>query len=266
MALSTAAENELRNMLRAFRAAHSGMIVPTGEGKALEAWVLMKLANTVRRQMNRFWRVSLRQGDGTTLPSGSTFNLPNQRSRIQPSSATAPGYVLIEHKTHNDRRFELRGSVQWKGRSDAKHEIDVSMLPASIGEAIRNNGGGYPHGLPIVAVECKDKGGFGPLDETRQTLARMYDLVLVTQPIPGWSCRIFETNTHTLWGRKSSRYIAFFKKGTFGIVRAGHFQSGATTLANHYSIGHYRTVYTTPSEINRLQDSFRETLSHVASF
>ncbi len=265
MALSTAAENELRNMLRAFRAAHSGMIVPTGEGKALEAWVLMKLANTVRRQMNRFWRVSLRQGDGTTLPSGSTFNFPSQRSRIQPSSATAPGYVLIEHKTHTDRRFELRGSVQWKGRSDAKHEIDVSMLPASIGEAIRNNGGGYPHGLPIVAVECKDKGGFGPLDETRQTLARMYDLVLVTQPIPGWSCRIFETNTHTLWGRKSSRYIAFFQKGTFGIVRAGQFQSGATTLANHYSIGHYRTVYTTPSEINRLQDSFRDTLSHVAS-
>src|SRR3546814_2541180 len=85
----------------------------------------------------------------------------------------------------------------------------------------------------------------------------MYDLVLVTQPIPGWSCRIFETNTHSQWGRKSSRYIAFFQKGTFGIVRAGQFQSGATTLAGHYSIRHYRTVYTTPNEINRLQDNFR---------
>src|SRR3546814_11624707 len=99
----------------------------------------------------------------------------SQRERNQPSSETATGSDLIEHKTHTDRRFELRGSVQWKGRSDAKHEIDVSMLPASIGEAIRNNGGGYPHGLPIVAVECKDKTGYGPLDERRRTLACMYE-------------------------------------------------------------------------------------------
>lgn len=266
MALSTAAEAELRNMLRAFRAAHSGMVAPAGEGKALEAWVLMKLANTVRRQMSLFWRVSLRQGDGTALPSGTTFNFPSQRSRIQPSNAAAPGYVLIEHKTDTARRFELRGSVQWKGRSDAKHEIDVSLLPAAIGEAIRDNGGGYPHGLPIVAIECKDKGGYGPLDETRQTLARMYDLVLVTQPIPGWTCRIFETNTYTQWGRKSSRYIAFFQKSTFGIVRAGYFQSGATALAGHYSIGHFPNIYMVSTEIERLQDSFRETLSRVSHF
>ena len=266
MALSTEAESELRNILRAFRAAHSGITVPTGAGKALEAWVLMKLANTVRRRMNRFWRVSLRQGDGSLVLPGSTFTLPSQRSRIQPSSATAPGYVLIEHRTDPVRRFELRGSLQWKGRSGATHEIDISMLPASIGEAIRNNGGGYPHGLPIIGVECKDKGGFGPLDETREALARMYDLVLVTQPISGWSCRIFETNTHTQWGRKSSRYIAFFKKGLFAIVRAGQFQSGAATLAGHYSIGHYGKIYTDPNVISRLQQNFRTTLSRVTNF
>src|SRR3546814_18587547 len=116
------------------------MVAPTGEGKALEAWVLLKLANTVRRQMNRFWRVSLRQGDGTNLPSGSTFNFPSQRSRIQPSTATAPGYVLIEHQPHTDRRFQLRGSVQWKAPSDAKHENDATMLPAAHGQATRNKG------------------------------------------------------------------------------------------------------------------------------
>src|SRR3546814_20889615 len=120
------------------------------------------------------------------------------------------------------------------------------MRPASICESIRNNGGGYPHGLPIVAVECKDKTGYGPLDETRQTLARMYDLVLVTQPIPGWSCRIFETNPHSQWGRKSSRYIAFFQQGTSGIVRAGQFPSEAKTLARHYPRRPSRKAYTTP--------------------
>ena len=36
MPLSSAAETELRQMLRDFRAAHSGAVAPTGEGKALE--------------------------------------------------------------------------------------------------------------------------------------------------------------------------------------------------------------------------------------
>jgi hypothetical protein len=216
MPLSSTAETELRQMLRNFRAAHFGAVAPTGEGKALEAWVLMKLAHTVRQSMPT-WRVTLRRGDGSLLPKGASFDLPSQRSRIQPSSPTAPGYVLLEHTIYTDRRLELRGSVQWKGRSDAKHEIDVSVVPADIGEAMRNNGGGYPHGLPVVAIECKDKGGYGPLDETRQTLARMYDLVLVTQPVSSWSCRIYETATNTYWGRKSSRYISFFRRGPSGL-------------------------------------------------
>jgi hypothetical protein len=142
----------------------------------------------------------------------------------------------------------------------------VSVVPADIGEAIRNNGGGYPRGLPVVAIECKDKGGFGPLDETRQTLARMYDLVLVTQPVSSWSCRIYETATHTNWGHKSSRYISFFRKGTFGIVRAGGFQSGARTLAAHYSIGHFPDIYKATSAIGRLQASFRDTLAKASGF
>jgi len=266
MALTTTAETELRNILRSFRAAHGGAVAPTSEGKALEVWVLMKLAHTVHQTLSANWQVTLRRGDGSLLPVGSNFDLPSQRSKIQPSSPTAPGYVLLEHRRHADRRLELRGSLQWMGRSGAKHEIDVSVLPAQIGEAIRNNGGGYPHGLPIAAVECKDKGGFGPLDETRQTLARMYDLVLVTQPISSWSCRVFETATYTYWGRKSSRYVSFFKKGTFGIVRAGQFQSGASTLASHYSIGHYPGIYDNARVIRRLEASFRRTVATISDF
>jgi hypothetical protein len=262
--LSSTAEAELRQMLRDFRAAHGGAVAPSGQGKALEAWVLMKLAEEVRHMPA--WRVSLRRGDGSLLPPGSTFDLPSQRSRIQASSPTAPGYVLLERRGVPGWRLELRGSVQWMGRSGAKHEIDVSLLPASIGEALRDNGGGYPHGLPIVAVECKDKGGVGPLDETRQTLARMYDLVLVTQPDPGWSCRIFEKKTFQQWGQKSSKYVSFFRKGTFGIVRAGTFQSGAGTLAAHYSIDHFPLIYSNPSSIDGLQSRFRTTLSALAMF
>jgi hypothetical protein len=265
MSLSAVAEAELRQMLRAFSAAHSGAVAPTGEGKALEAWVLMKLAYSVFQDMPA-WRVTLCRGDGSVLAAGENFDLPSHWSKIQASSPNAPGYVRLEHRDYADRRFELHGSIQWQGRSDAKHEIDVSVVPAQIGEAIRNNGGGYPHGLPIVAIECKDKGGVGPLDETRQALARMYDLALVTQPFPSWSCRIYETPTQTNWGNKSSRYVSFFRKGTFGIVRAGGFQSGAGTLAAHYSIGHFPDIYTNVSVIGRLQASFCDTLDRVSEF
>ena len=226
---------------------------------------MMKLAHTVHVSMPD-WQVTLRCGDGSLLPPGVPFDLSSHHSKIQPRSPSAPGYILLEHTTHSDCGLELRGSVQWMGRSGAKHEIDVSVVPADIGEAIRNNGGGYPHGLPVAAIECKDKGGFGPLDETRQTLARMYDLALVTQPNPGWHCRIYETATHTHWGRKSSRYVSFFEKGSFGIVRAGLFQSGAGTLAAHYSVGHFPEIYNGSSAISRLQRSFRHTLARVRSF
>src|SRR5437868_595977 len=106
MPLSPAAETELRQILKEFRAAHAGAIAPTGEGKALEAWVLMTLAQTVRVRMPT-WRVTLRRGDGSLLPKGAPFDLPSQRSKIQPSSSTAPGYVLLEHTIHTERRIEL---------------------------------------------------------------------------------------------------------------------------------------------------------------
>lgn len=265
MALPPALAIDLRNILRAFRAAHGTAAVPGGAGKALEAWLLMKLAETAT--LMPAWRVSLRQGDGSLLPTGAAFKLPAQRSPIPASSPIASGFVLFEHRDYPERRLELHGSLQWRGRSNAKHECDISMVPASIGEALRNSGGGHPHGLPIVAVECKDKTSVGTLDETRQTLARMFDLVLVTQPYSGWSCRIYETNTYQYWGRKSSKYVAFFAKGTFGIARAGSFQGGAKQLGSHYHVGRYDAIYTTGgTSLPTLLSSFRTTLAMIGQF
>jgi hypothetical protein len=265
MALSAAAENELRAALKAFRAAHRSVTIPGGDGKALEAWIVMKLAQAAKLMPS--WTVSLRRGDGSLLPPGTDFAFPGQGSRIQPSSINAPGYVLLEHKQHTDRHLELRGSVQWMGRSSAKHECDISVLPAVIGEALRKNGGGHPHGLPIVAIECKDKTAVGTLDETRQKLARMFDLVLVTQPDPSWSCRIYETITKQKWGRRSSKYVSFFAKGTFAILRANAFQSGVHKLATHYHIERFPSIYDTSSgSMTALLSRFRKTLDDIHSY
>lgn len=261
MPLSSRAETQLRQMLQDFRAAHTGAVVPTGAGMALEVWVMLKLAHTVHRIMSSNWSVTLRRGDGSLLPAGDDFNLPNGGSGIPASDPTAPGYILLQHRRHPERSLELRLNLRWIGRSGTRHEIDVSALPGQIGEALRDNGGGYPHGLPVLAIECKDKPGDGVLDEMRQKLARMYDLVLVTRPAAGWSCRIFETAANTHWGRRSSRYTAAFQTGVFGVVRVGGFQSGAVSLADHYSIRRFGDVFGTSGSIAALQTSFRGTVA-----
>lgn len=262
MALPVHLEIELRNLLAAFRAAHGAAAVPSGSGKAMEAWVLMRLAN--RAAVSSLWSVSLRRGDGTPLPAGAPFTLPSGPSKIHPNSTSAPCFVLLEHVDDPNFSLEIRGSVQWMGRSEAKHELDISVLPASISATIRANGGGYPRGLPVAAFECKDKTTKGTLDETRQTLARLYDLALVTiPPTIGVPCRIFEDLTNTRWGRRSSRYVSFFKKGTFAIVRAGGFQSGTKALADHYSVQRTGRAYDRFHGITALELSFAAMLRKV---
>ena len=265
MALPLALGTEMRTILRNFRAANTPLSVPGGAGKALEAWLLMKLAEAATEVSD--WSATLCQGDGSPLPSGAAFLLPNQPSSIPASNPAAPGFVLLQHRRDVNLRFELRGSLQWSGRSGALHECDISLIPVAIAEAIRNNGGGYPHGLPIAAIECKDKKAPGTLDETRQTLARLFDLALVTRPPQGWSCRIFERSTGKRWGRRSSKYVSLFERSTFGIARVGAFQSGSRTLANHYSISRYKAIYDPAGlSIGELQSSFKTMLGMVGSF
>lgn len=265
MALPPSLQLELQNLLRAFRAAHGVSSVPTGAGKAMEAWILMRLARVASRTGQ--WNVTLRRGDGTLLPVGSPFALPSGPTQIPASNPYGHCFVLLERRDDPSFNLELRGSVQWKGRSEARHEIDVSVIPAVISETIRLNGGGHPRGLPVVGVECKDKADKGSLDETRQTVARLYDLALVTKPVAiGPPCRIYEDVTFTHWGRRSSRYLSFFKKGTFAIVRAGGFQSGTAALAGHYSIHRIEIAYGPPPHgIARLESAFRATLRQIKS-
>jgi hypothetical protein len=262
MALPPSLVTELRAILAAFHAAHGAVAVPGGAGKALEAWLLLKLAETARLTSN--WQVTLRSGDGSLLASGADFRLPDQPSPIAASNPLAACYVLLEHVHYEDRRLELHGGLQWMGRSGARHECDVSVIPAVIGEALRASGGGYPRGLPIAAIECKDKTSPGTPDEMRQTLARLFDLALITQPAGVASCRIYETNTLAVWGRRSSKYVAHFESGAFGIARAGDFQLSARRLGEHYHIGRFRAIYDPASHsISSLLSRFRTVLATV---
>lgn len=256
MAITAAAIKQLQDALRAFRAAHGALAVPTGAGRALEAWTLMRLASAVA--MMPAWTVTLKRGDSSPLPPGGAFLFPAGGSGIRRSSVNSPSFVRLSHADRGD--YELHGSLKWKGRSTANHECDLSLLPASIAQALRTSGGGHPHGLPIAIVECKDKGSEGSLDEMREAVARMFDLALVTRP-PVGSVRVFETKAGTHWGRYSSQYRTLFSRGLFGIVRSRGFQAGAHTLGDHYSVGRYPRAYR--DGIAALETRFRALLSGV---
>ncbi len=264
MVLPIVLQRELRRALRTLRAANGITAVPGGSGKALEAWLLMKLAQTASALPN--WNVTLRQGDGTPLPPGNPFLFSASQSGIRPPNPNEPGFVLLSNINHADQSLELHGGLKWQGRSGATHECDVSVVPAMIALALRSNGGGMPEGLPIAAFECKDKTTAGTADEMRQTLARLYDLALVTQPIVG-PCRIWERRTNRFWGRRSSKYVSFFTMGSFGIVRAGHFHLGARHLGHHYSIGRFGNVYG-PSSMttNNITTAFSAMLNNLPDY
>jgi hypothetical protein len=266
VALPRTQKRNLRRILRGFGAANGTTTVPGAAGKALEAWIFMRLAMSARA--TGLWRATLRRGDGTILPPGADFAFATSQSGIRSASLQAPCYVLLEHRSDPYKRLELHGSLQWQGRSQATHEIDVSAIPANVAEALRRGSGGLPRGLPVVAVECKDKDGTGGPDEMRQTLARMFDLVLVTSPpnpIP--QCRIYEPNTRTAWGNKSFSYRGFFALGTFAIARAGKFSDGARKLGSHYYILQSGDIYEkTELEINILETNFIVTLSNLGNF
>jgi hypothetical protein len=264
MALSLDLVDQLREALRAFRAHHGDSAIPGGSGKALEAWLLMKLAAEARETGD--WSVTLCQGDGTPLPRGAPFLFRNQPGAIGPAKPTQPGFVRLEHirQPNQNTRLELHGSLQWIGRSGASHEWDVSVLPAQICEALRAGGGGYPSGLPVAAYECKDKTSPGTPDEMRQTLARLFDLAFVSQTSIGGNARIFESKNLARWGRRSSRYRSFFALGAFGIARVASFQKGASKIGDHFQIDRYWDIYKSNSpSVSHLLSRFREILANI---
>ena len=224
----------------------------------------MKLAHTT--SVLPTWSVTLRQGDGTLLPPGNPFLFSAGQSGIRPPDPNGPGFILLSKANHPDQCLELHGGLRWQGRSGATHECDVSVVPQMIAVALRRNGGGMPEGLPVAAFECKDKTTAGTADEMRQTLARLYDLALVTQPIIG-PYRIWERQTNKYWGRRSSKYVSFFAMGSFGIVRAGHFHVGASRLGHHYSIGQFRNIYGPLNlTVKNITAAFRAMLSNLPNY
>lgn len=261
MPLSSRQTRQLRLFLRRLSAANAISSVPGGTGKALEAWVFMTLADAANQKVG--WHVSLRQGDGSPLPIGQDFLFSGGPSGISRGTG-GPCFAQITRTIGAPVTLELHHGLQHRGRSEARHEWDVALIPDQISNHIRGRNQGYPLGLPFLGIECKDKASSGDTDEMRQTLARMFDLTHVSQRRFPISNRLMSEDGAVGVGRRWPTYIANFRSGFFGIVRMGGFQLGARQLSDHFGI--CQIGHVTPNSAatqRRLQDAMSEVLDRI---
>ncbi|MBT0667367.1 hypothetical protein HT136_03180 [Novosphingobium profundi] len=151
----------------------------SGAGRIFELFVMASIARGLRDAGFSVW---LQRSDGTTIRSGDADRRFIQRGGAPtgvPASSAGPGNAsVIGFRWGRRRKWEIWNGIQFAGRSAATHEIDISIVPSSVGTEIRK-AGGIPVGRPRVAIECKDVGTAGSLDEMRAFIARLYDVTLL---------------------------------------------------------------------------------------
>lgn len=256
MAFSKA--TELLDSLKNFGVAYGPAAVPLANGKALELWLMLKLAEGAKKDG---WAVDLCDGAGAVLAAGAPFRPRGQHGKIARASSNGPGFIRISKGKSDGTTIvvELHDSLQWNGRSDASHECDLSVIDAGVAQALRTNGGGHPIGLPLIAIECKDKDSAGPIGDVREQVARLFDLTHTTNAYPKNGHRHFDQSATVGTGLRHDGYGNAWQDGYFAIVRHGAWQPGAAKLAKKYTVTLLESIYD-PATLDTLVDSFAAAL------
>ena len=213
-----------------------------GAGRIFELFIMTGVG--VRLQGMGF-DVWLQRSDGTPiLPNEATqtfFQRGGAPSGIPPASA-GPGNAsaIGIRKLSTGSEWEIWNGIQFEGRSGAAHEIDIAVVPRAVGVELRQTGG-LPFGRPRVAIECKDVGQPGTVDEMRAFVARLYDLSVLQghrsyipyppppQAIfPGTFVDSFYAAQITYWNENRNTFSA--------IARRTGFSLGAAAMSGYYAI------------------------------
>lgn len=151
----------------------------SGAGRIFELFVMTSVARGLRDAGFRVW---LQRSNGSVvLPSDADRRFIQRGGAptgVPAASAGPDNASVIGFRWGRRAHWEIWNGIQFAGRSTATHEIDISIVPGSVGTAMRASGG-IPVGRPRVAIECKDVGTAGGLDEMRAFLARLYDMTLL---------------------------------------------------------------------------------------
>jgi hypothetical protein len=171
--------NGVQNALNSILGAFSALNNATGAGRIFELYIMTGIASEMQ---NRGFEIWLQRSDGTRILPGDTNRAFIQRggapTSVAPASAGPGNASIIGLRRPNGDRWELWNGIQFRGRSGADHEIDIALVPATVGATLRISGG-TPFGRPRVAIECKDVGQAGSVDEMRTFVARLYDVTVL---------------------------------------------------------------------------------------
>lgn len=151
----------------------------SGAGRIFELFVMTSLARGLRDAGFRVW---LQRSDGSVILPTDADRRFIQRggspTGVPAASAGPDNASVIAFRGGHRAHWEVWNGIHFAGRSTALHEIDISIVPGSVGTAMRAVGGS-PVGRPRVSIECKDVASAGGLDEMRAFIARFYDMTLL---------------------------------------------------------------------------------------
>lgn len=133
-----------------------------GAGKLYELWAMFRLADALR---NAGCTVQLLQSDDT--PATAHFYQRGSPGLVRPRSEgpNQPSFIRFALPGRPDE-FEIHNSVQFSGRSDARHEFDIAIISRALGDQLRAGPPRSPKGHPVFGIECKEYNsdvGIGPL-------------------------------------------------------------------------------------------------------
>jgi hypothetical protein len=233
----------LRKLLSRLSSVAPTLSHANGAGRAFELLTMFELADEMK---GRGWNVRVMDSAGSPISRGGKFiQRGGKPSGVWPASYGSNGPSYIYFATPQGSCWEVWNGVQFIGRSGARHEFDVSIVPHSLGDAMRAlPTPRSPVGHGLVSIECKQVEVSGSLDEVRAFVARVYDTTILSGHrlgFPGAGRRIYASPSA---GFGTS--LGTFREdnlSSFGaIVRASGFTSGADILASAYFVSQYASM------------------------
>jgi hypothetical protein len=254
--------NDVQSAINAVLGSVATLKNAKGAGRIFELFIMTGVAN---RLQTRGFEVWLQRSDGSRIaPQDSDRRFIQRGGAPAPIPAAADGpdnaSVIGIRRIANGSEWEIWNGIPFGGRSGATHEIDISIVPRAVGIQLRL-GGGTPFGRPRVAIECKDVGQAGSVDEMRAFIARLYDLTILQfhqpyLPFPTPTQGIYPGN----FGGDSfyAARITYWEENrhTFNsVARRKGFSAGAAAMTKYYAVEPHGFITAGSSEFSDLVEA-----------
>ena len=236
-----------------------------GAGRIFELYIMTGTANRLR---NRGFDVWLQRSDGSRIGPSDLDRRFIQRggapTGVLPAAiGSGNASVIGIRRPATGSEWEIWNGIQFEGRSGAIHEIDISVVPRYVGTQLRRYGG-FPFGRPRVAIECKDVGQPGSLDEMRAFVARLYDVTVLqghqrylNLPTPIQAINPGNSNGDPFFAARVTYWDE--NRHTFNVIaRRTGFAVGAAVMTNYYAIEPHGFITAGSTQSSALMDAVAE--------